>query len=112
LRSLGRGHLNRLLTRYQKELDDAGIVIAQPEKDADFYRELAAVFMRPEGIPPALHEALFHIEGLDTKGGFERIVDAVLVTIEVPNRAKYTQDKDGVRVLVGIIEAAKHLFGK
>ena len=78
LRSLGRWHLNRLLARYQTDLDTAGIVISQPEKDADFYRELATVFMRPEGIPPALHEALFHIEGLDTKGGFERIVDAVL----------------------------------
>ena len=78
LRSLGRGHLNQLLARYEKELAEEGITIAQPEKDADFYRELATVFMRPEGIPPALHEALFHIEGLDTKGGFERIVDAVM----------------------------------
>jgi len=77
LRSLGRGHLNLLLARYRKDLDKAEIVIAQPEKDAEFYRELADVFGRPEGIPPPLHDALFYIEGLNNRGGLDRIVEAV-----------------------------------
>jgi hypothetical protein len=58
-------------------LDEAGIVVAQSEKDADFYRQLADVFGRPEGIPPPLHDALFYIEGLDNRGGLDRIVEAV-----------------------------------
>ncbi len=77
LRSLGRAHLNRLLERYSKELADAKIVIPQPAKDEDFYKELASVFMRPDGIPGPLHDALYFIKGLDNQAGMDRILEAV-----------------------------------
>jgi hypothetical protein len=59
LRHIGRQHLEQLLGRYAKELSEAGI--RPPPKDADddaCYRLLANVFMRPEGIPDKLHDAL------------------------------------------------------
>lgn len=77
LRSLGRGHLNLLLERYKEDLADAGITIRQPTKDENYYKELASVFMRPEGIPSPLHDALFFIKGLDNQAGLDRILKAV-----------------------------------
>lgn len=77
LRSFGRVHLNRLLDRYSKDLAAAGITVPQPAKDEEYYKQLAAVFMRPEGIPVPLHEALYLIKGLDNQGGLDRIVEAV-----------------------------------
>jgi hypothetical protein len=50
--------------------------VAQPAKDDEYYKELANVFMRPEGIPVPLHEALYFIKGLDNQGGLDRIVEA------------------------------------
>ncbi len=78
LRHIGRQHLEQLLGRYAKELGEAGI--SPPPKDADddaYYRLLANVFMRPEGIPDKLHDALFFIRALDTPAGESRIVQSV-----------------------------------
>lgn len=77
LRSLGRVHLGNLADKYKNELAGAGITIPQPIKDEEYYKELAAVFMRPEGIPAPLHEALYYIKGLDNQSGFDRIIQAV-----------------------------------
>ncbi|MCP5524933.1 MAG: hypothetical protein H7A46_25690 [Verrucomicrobiales bacterium] len=77
LRSLGQEHLNQLLDRYATELRDADITTPAFEDDETFYRELAKVFMRPEGIPAPLHDALFHIKALDNDRGEERLVMAV-----------------------------------
>jgi hypothetical protein len=77
LRDLGREHLNRLLDKYKTDLAKAGIKISQPAKDDDYYKELAAVFMRPEGIPAPLHDALYFIKGLDSTSGLDRIAECV-----------------------------------
>lgn len=73
LRRLGRHHLRALLAAYAGELAAAGLAVEEPERDEEYYRRLAAVFMRPEGIPAALHEALYHIKGLDSDTGLNRI---------------------------------------
>ena len=77
LRHLGRKHLGLLLEKYGPQLQSAGIVVEEPEKDEEYYRRLAAVFMRPEGIPKVLHEALYYIKGLDNDSGLNRIAWAV-----------------------------------
>ena len=77
LRSLGRDHIGLLFSRYKHELAAAGICIPCPPTDEEFYTQLAAVFSRPEGIPVALHEALFYIAGLDNDNGEARLVASV-----------------------------------
>ena len=77
LRSLGREHLGRLLDRYAAEMIGAGMRVPVFEDDETYYRELARVFTRPEGIPASLHDALFHIKALDNDRGEERLVMAV-----------------------------------
>jgi len=77
LRSIGRAHLERLLALYSHDLNQAGLVIAEPESDDAYYQALANVFMRPEGIPASLHEALYFIKGLDNERGEERLVRAI-----------------------------------
>lgn len=77
LRNLGRTHLRQLFSRYAKELQKANLVIAEPLETDDYYKELARVFMRPEGIPPELHEALYFIHSLNNDKGLERIIQAV-----------------------------------
>lgn len=76
LRSIGREHLKQLLDRYAADLARCGITIEEPDDDDTYYRALVDVFMRPDGIPPALHEALFFIKGLDNDRGEERLVKA------------------------------------
>lgn len=77
LRKIGREHLARLFERYTIDLAEVGIVIAEPEDDDAYYRSLVDVFMRPEGIPNALHDALYYIKGLDNEKGEARLVKAV-----------------------------------
>lgn len=76
LRSIGRPHLKQLFDRYATDLAAFGIEIEEPDDDDAFYRRLVEVFMRPEGIPPTLHEALFFIEELNNPRGEERLVKA------------------------------------
>jgi hypothetical protein len=76
LRSIGREHLNKLLDRYKRDLAACGIEIEEPDDDDTFYRRLVEVFMRPDGIPPTLHEALFFIEELNNARSEERLVKA------------------------------------
>jgi hypothetical protein len=78
LRHIGRQHLEQLLGRYAKELSEAGIHPPPKDEDDDsYYRLLAGVFMRPEGISDKLHDALFFIKALDTAAGESRIVRSV-----------------------------------
>jgi len=74
---LGRHHLKELLKTYEPQLRAHGIVVEEPERDDDYYKRLAAVFLRPEGIPKELHEALYYIKGLDSDNGLNRIAQAV-----------------------------------
>ncbi len=77
LRRFGREHLKALLDNYAVQLGDAGIVIEEPKGLNEYYMKLTAVFMRPEGIPPELHEALYFIKALDNDNGLNRISEAV-----------------------------------
>lgn len=79
LRHLGRQHLKALLNNYAVQLNDAKIVIEEPAELEAYYRKLTAVFLRPEGIPPELHEALYYIKALDNDNGLSRIAEAVKV---------------------------------
>lgn len=78
LRRIERGLMARLLERHSAELARAGITVPEAVSDDEFYRGLAAVFMRPEGIPANLHEALYFVHSLDNPQAEARIVDAVL----------------------------------
>lgn len=78
LQSLGRSHLQNLFAKYATDLKKEGITIPNAATDGEFYKQLAEVFMRPEGIPGVLHEALYYIESVDNQGGLDRIADAVL----------------------------------
>lgn len=77
LRHFGRQHLKALLDNYAVQLQDAGIVIEEPKDLDEYYRKLTAVFLRPEGIPTELHEALYFIKALDNDNGLNRIAHAV-----------------------------------
>jgi len=78
LRHIGREHLGQLLKHYAGELKNAEIHTPPADADDDaYYRLLAGVFMRPEGIPDRLHDALFFIRALDTTAGESRIVQCV-----------------------------------
>lgn len=77
LRSFGRKHLEKLFQRYKSDLAAKNIQIPQPANDDDYYKELAEVFMLPDGIPEPLHDALYFIKGLDNASGLDRIGDAV-----------------------------------
>lgn len=78
LRNLGRTHLKELFNRYSKEMTAAKLVIEEPKEDDDYYKALARVFMRPEGIPTELHEALYYINALNNEKGLGRISTAII----------------------------------
>lgn len=69
--------MKALLDNYAVQLGDAGIVIEEPKGLNEYYIKLTAVFMRPEGIPPEVHEALYFIKALDNDNGLNRISEAV-----------------------------------
>jgi hypothetical protein len=78
LRHIGREHLEQLLKHYAGELKKAEIHTPPADVGDDaYYRLLANIFMRPEGIPDKLHDALFFIKALDTTAGENRIIQNV-----------------------------------
>ncbi len=78
LRHFGRQHLKALLDNYAVQLGDAGIVIEEPKDIDEYFQKLRAVFLRPEGVPDELHEALYYIKALDNDNGLNRIAEAVI----------------------------------
>src|SRR5437899_2563006 len=78
LRQIGRPHLDAFLARFSAELALRRLNLPGPgADDYQYFTLLAHTMMAPEGLPEAMSEALYAINGMATAEGQQRLESAV-----------------------------------
>ncbi len=77
LKSVGRTLLTRLFGKFSTELDAKKVTLPAPDTlDDQYFKSLAALAMKPDGLPDNLIEALFAVEEMANDEGNERLQTA------------------------------------